>query len=414
MSRNKLLISFCLLLNTYGCKQASSNSQSIESYSSEATALEKGTVFISMDGEGTACTEKKPCNIKSLDHFYTSLKVKAGDVVFFRGGIYNYSMSNIRRIYLQGGTQEKPITYESFPNERAIFDGINLDLQNQNKKEWREGRFELHGDYIRLRNIEVRNMPQYGIRIFGNHNLIENCIVHNNHLSGIEVLNNKDGYSSKDTGGSYNTIENNIIYNNSDVGLNYGNYNNGGNADGITIHSGIHNRIQYNRIYNNSDDGIDTYKSMHTHVEHNLIYNHGQGVGNANGIKLGGPDPELSVNSIAKHNIVHSNKGFGITVHGNNNNTTIRYNTTYNNKKAGYAILDDTELSYNISYNDQEGEVVWSKGKKQTENSWQFEKDRLHFLTFDSSSPDFLRPTPESNLTHIGAYASEKKVENER
>ena len=404
----KYLLSITLILCFQnGCK-ASTIPFIIGNQKIKSTPLSKGTVFISTDGNGTTCTEKNPCNIKVLDHFNTRLKLKEGDVVFFRGGVYSYSMNSIKRIFLQGGEKEKPIIYESYPNELAIFDGSQLSIKNEQKKEWREGRLELHGDYIKLRKIEVRNMPQYGIRIFGNHNTVEGCIVHHNHLSGIEILNHKDGYSSKDTGGSYNIVQHNIIYNNSDVNLTYGNYNKGGNADGITIHSGIDNLILHNTIYGNSDDGIDTYKSIHTRVEYNLIYNQGKGEGNANGLKLGGPDPKLSINTVAKHNIVYQNKGFGITVHGKDNNTTILYNTTYNNSKAGYAILDDTVLSYNISYKNQGGHLTWSRGKEQQSNSWQLKKE-LSFLSFDNNSSNFLRPTIESNLTYIGAYASKKR-----
>ena len=365
------------------------------------------TIFISPEGKGDICTLKEPCSLMILDHKKRrAYNIKAGDKILFRGGLYSYTMKGVERIQLQGGTEKAPIVYESYPNELAIFDGSQLNLKEIEKKEWREGRLELHGDHIVLRNIEVQNMPQYGIRIFGNHNLVEKCRVHDNHLSGIEILNKKDGYSPKDTGGSYNRVQYNIVYNNSDVGLEYGNYKNGDNADGITIHSGVDNLIQYNTIYSNSDDGIDTYKSIHTRVEHNLIYDHGVGRGNANGIKLGGPDPQLSINSVAQYNIVHSNRGFGITVHGTENNSTILYNTSYNNAKAGYAILDDTRLSYNISYHNREGDVVWSKGREQKENSWQLYKPNqlLEFISLDPDAEGFLYPV-QHNLSRIGAYA---------
>ena len=402
---------FLLLYMAFPSNSSKDKLQLFTANKLKSTSLSRGTIFIAPNGKGDKCTEKEPCHIKGLDLYSPTITLQAGDVVFFRGGIYSYSMKNIRRIYLKGGTKDKPIIYESYPNELAIFDGAKLSNKNEdkNKKEWREGRLQLHGNYIKLRNIEVRNMPQYGIRIFGNHNIVEGCNVHHNSLSGIEILNKKDLYSSKDTGGSYNMIQHNIIHHNSDVNLTYGNYNDGGNADGVTIHSGIDNVIRHNIIFNNSDDGIDTYKSMHTCIEYNLVYYHGQGQGNANGLKLGGPDPKLSINTIAMHNILFQNKGFGITVHGKENNTTILYNTTYDNEKAGYAILEDTVLSYNISYEDKEGDVVWSQGLEQVSNSWQKAYTEPIFLNFNHLSNNFLHPTKESNLTNIGAYASEKR-----
>lgn len=374
-----------------------------------STPKERGTIFIAPNGTGTDCTLEAPCNIEVLDHFHKKIQIKAGEVVFFRGGVYHYSMNTIKRIYLQGGTKKQPVIYESFPEELAIFDGSLLDIHNQDKKEWREGRLELRGNHIHLRKIAVRALPQYGIRILGNHNVVEGCMVYNNHLSGIEILNGKDGYSDKPTGGSYNLVSNNMVYNNSDEHLAYGNYNLGGNADGITVHSGLHNVISHNTVFENSDDGIDTYKSIHTRVNHNLVYAHGKGEGNANGIKLGGVDNKLGINIEARHNIVYQNNGFGITVHGKENNVSIEYNTAYDNKKSAFAILDDTTLNYNIAFENQKGDVAWSKGKEQKHNSWQNKNQPIHFINFNQHFPNFLKPTLKSKVKYIGAYAKDKQ-----
>ena len=367
----------------------------------------ENAIYISPDGKGVVCSEQAPCNIMALDASQKDITVKAGDTVFFRGGVYYYAMDNIKRVYLTGGTKEKPVIYESYPGERAIFDGSKLDLKNEAKKEWREGRLELHGDHIHFRKIEIRNMPQDGLRIFGNHNVVEGCTMHHNHLSGIEILNNIDNYSPKDTAGSYNLIQNNIVHNNSDENLKYGNYNLGGNADGITLHSGVKNIVRNNTIYANSDDGIDTYKSMNTLVEYNLVYENGKAKGNANGIKLGGVDNKLGINIVAKHNISYANKGFGITVHGKDNNITVAYNTSFDNYKAGFAILDDTTLNHNIAHQNLLGSVVWSKGKEQKENSWQIPHTVPSFRSFNINSHDFLKPS-NSKFEKIGAYALEK------
>ena len=367
--------------------------------------IDEKSIFISPTGKGTKCTLLEPCNIMLLDTSNGKIKIKAGDKIFFRGGVYAYSMNRFRRIYLKGGKKGKPVTYESYPGELAIFDGSELDIQHKEKEEWREGRLELRENYTILRNIEVRNMPEYGIRIFGNHNIVEGCIVHNNHLSGIEILNNKDGYSPKSTGGSFNIVRNNTIYNNSDVGLQYGNYNLGGNADGITIHSGVKNLITHNIVYGNSDDGIDTYKSMYSTVSYNLVYGNGKGKnGNANGIKLGGSDNKLGLHAIAKHNISYANNGFGFTVHGKENNTTIEFNTAYDNKKAGYAILNDTTIKNNISYLNKKGDLVWSKGQIQENNSWQRDMKTFKFINYNLNSKNFLKPSSDSKLEDIGAY----------
>ena len=399
-SKNNTFLIISLLL-TLQVKAEIVGSQAIQS-----SNVNKKAIFISPNGKGIKCSLSEPCNIMMIDTSKEKISVKPGDTVFFRGGIYDYSMKNLRRIYLKGGKKGKPVTYESFPGELAIFDGSKLKVTKEDTPQRKEGRFELHGNYIHVRNIEVRNMPQYGIRIFGNHNIVEGCMIHHNHLSGIEILNKKDGYSPKPTGGSFNIVRNNTVHNNSDVGLKYANYNLGGNADGITIHSGVKNIITHNTVYENSDDGIDTYKSMYSMVSYNLIYLNGKGKkGNANGVKLGGSNNILGLHATAKHNISYANKGFAFTVHGKDNNISLEYNTAYDNQKAGYAILDDTIIKHNISYLNKEGNLVWSKGRKEQNNSWQKDIKNIKFLNYNVNLKYFLKPTKNSELQNIGAYA---------
>ena len=381
--------------------------------------MSKGTVFISPDGSGTGCSEAEPCSFESLDLSKKKLKVQPGDVVFFRGGVYKFSMSGARRVYLEGGTASKPVIYESYPGEKAIFDGSSLSTDDTKSEDWREGRLHLRGEYAILRNVEVRNMPTYGVRIHGNHNTVEGCRIHGNHLSGIGVANIEDGYSTKDTGGSRNIVQDNLIYNNTDVSLKHHNYGDGDNADGVIIHSGVGNLISHNTVYGNSDDGIDTWKSIDTVVEYNLVYGHGKGPrGNGNGIKLGGApkDSPLGSGAVARHNICHSNIRIGFNVNGGKN-ITIENNTAFANGDFGYALMDDTVLIGNLSLDNlrdadhrahtenKSGHVGWSKGKSQLNNSWQ--KDAtIRVLSTDPESNDFLKPVSRSVFENIGAYAA--------
>jgi parallel beta-helix repeat protein len=367
-----------------------------------STPLEKGTIFISPDAKGKKCTKKEPC---SLAYYNKNIKTKAGDVIFFRGGVYKFSLDGIKRFYLKGGSVSNPVIYESYPNELAIFDGSNIGTEDTPEELWREGRLELRENYTYLRKVEIRNMPLYGVRIFGNYNVIEGCTIHNNHLSGLEVYNFKDGDSTKDTGGSYNVIKNNIIFNNSDEGLMHHNYGDGNNADGIVLHSGVNNVLSHNRVYSNSDDGIDTWKSMNTLVEYNLVYKNGKGLnGNGNGIKLGGTDKNspLGSNAVAKNNISYLNRSIGININAGKN-VLIEQNTVYKNGDFGYTLEDDTTLISNIAFENKKGNVGWSKGKSQLNNSWQ-EGKKIEFKSTDINSIDFLKPVSNSNIIKIGAY----------
>lgn len=375
------------------------------------STISSSTVFISVDGNGTTCIKDEPCSFERLNLYSKNKLVpKAGSLVVFREGMYNFSLNGVKRVYLPGGTKGKPTIYESYKNEKVVFNGSRISRKDTLKEEWREGRLELRDNYTILRRVEVKNMSQYGIRILGSHNIIEGCKIHNNALSGIEIFNYKDKYSIKATGGSFNIIRDNIIFDNSDVNLKHHNYNDGGNADGITIHSGVENLISHNTIYNNSDDGIDVWQSMNTKVEYNLVYENGQGdLGDGYGIKLGGADKEspLGANAIAQYNISVKNKKSGFNVN-RGKNVFIAYNTAYKNGEYGYTLADDTKVFNNISFENKSGDFGWSNGLKQENNSWQL-NDTFTFKTLDRDSKDFLRLVADDKFKSLGAYGVEKK-----
>jgi len=74
-----------------------------------------GTLFAAPDGSGTTCSASEPCDAWEVVEHAT-----AGDVVFFRGGVYPI-VQNLR--FKGEGTANAPIVYASYPGELAIFDG---------------------------------------------------------------------------------------------------------------------------------------------------------------------------------------------------------------------------------------------------------------------------------------------------
>jgi parallel beta-helix repeat protein len=371
--------------------------------------IEKGKFFIAVDGKGKECSKEHPCSLESLDlrKGFLRNRIKPNDIIFFRGGRYYFTLNGVRRLYLKGGTKGKPVTYESYPNEVAIFDGSRISTDDTKSEIWREGKVHLREDYTILRKLDIENMPQQGIRIFGNHNIIEGCRIHHNHLSGIDVNSLKNG--SLDAGGSYNIIRNNYIYSNSDANINHHNYKNGDNADGITVGKGKGNLISHNTVYSNSDDGIDTWKSIDSIVEYNLVYDNGKGKrGNGNGVKLGGAPAgsPLGTGAIARHNISYDNRYIGFNINSGKK-VVMKYNTAYSNGGYGYTVARDTVIIKNISFQNAKGDIGWSKGKEQISNSWQLDKNLTSdsFESLDYSSNLFL--VPVGNLKEIGAYAIE-------
>jgi parallel beta-helix repeat protein len=346
---------------------------------------ESGTLFASADGSGLGTLEDPA----SLTDAIKSLK--AGDVLFLRGGIY----TNWGRLLIQElmATKNKPTIIESYPGEKVIIDG-QFD-KNAGFEIWK------NVEYLYIRNLEITRLLTYGVQIKTSHNKVESCKIHDNRLSAVHLLATYNE-QTKSYNDGYNTIIDNIIYNNSDKGLVGHMYNLGDNADGISISSGKYNKIIHNTVYDNSDDGIDTWKSNNTEVAYNRVYSNGKGLnGNGNGIKLGGnskKDKPTGMRANAHHNIVYNNKSAGFSLN-QGRNVTISFNTTYNNE-AGYANLLDNlavKVHNNISYEDNNK----PKYGDQKNNSWQINPD-IDFISLDTSSSDFLKPNLNLNL---GAFA---------
>jgi len=367
-----------------------------------ASALSRGTVFVDQNGAGDDCSEESPCGIS------TALKkAKAGDVVFFRGGVYSLTLDNNKALLLSGGSAGAPITYESYPGEKAIFNGSSLPRGYAIQTG-----IYLNDDYITIRNIDVSGMPAAGIRVNGNYNIIEGVEIYNNNGSGLHITNGTDGPSPSSTGGSNNIIRHNVIHGNSDAGLTgQGGYNDGNNADGIAVSHGVNNLISHNTVYSNSDDGIDTWISNYTIVEYNLVYNQGRGDGDGNGIKLGGvrnnggayPSALAStvgIGAIARNNIVFNNKSEGVSCnHGKR--VRIQNNTSYNNGTIGFwTCSNDNVATNNISSANPDGDYLEGSGSN---NSWDVGGE-AEFISTDRKSANFLKPVAGSNFDGIGAH----------
>lgn len=312
------------------------------------TPVAIGTKYASPTGAGSAYTFANPGSIQA-----TIAAAVPGDVIFLRGGTYNLTSSlNITN----SGTQDKRITIESYPGETAIIDasaqprvtpGVTINLS---------------ANYITFRNIEITGMVEQGMYISGSFNIIEYCVIHDNSLSGLMVFN--DYTNPRAT--QYNIIRNNTFYANSDAALSGGEYNLGGNADGISISCGFGTIVEHNVVFNNSDDGIDVWRAVNSIVRYNIVYGNGSGPnGNGNGIKSGGPAP--GDNNLIAHNLVFNNKEVGITWN-ECTNVKMFFNTSYNNGASNYDVNTDTVLEGNVSMG---GSLTYFSGSPfEKNNSW--------------------------------------------
>jgi hypothetical protein len=348
-----------------------------------ATPLSRATYYASPTGSsGNPGTFNSPKDIQSAIN-----ATVPGDVVFLLAGTYSVTTAAHLNLW-QDGTATNPIIYEAYPGHTVIIDGSTITPGVGNQR-----RVNMSGSYQKLRGVTVQNMPEYGIFIGGNYNTVDGCTVTGNKLSGIITYTSGSGPWSA---ASYNTIINNWVHHNSDVGLLTGNYNNGGNADGIAPSRGYGNKVQHNLVEYNSDDGIDSWISWSTEISYNVVRYNGLGNGNGNGIKAGGNTE--GKNALVQHNLVYGNLSVGIDI-----NTgiacTFKSNTTYDNA-TGYGFESDTINERNVSIGDTA--VKYGTGVA-SQNSWDIIGTPT-FISTTEGNADFLKVTQGGTFDNIGTH----------
>lgn len=347
------------------------------------SALASLTKVASPSGSGSTCSVVSPCSLATV-----ASQATAGDVVFLRGGTYDFT---VPILFSNSGSASAFITIESYPGETVIIDGSSLP-------EGTAYEITLSGSYIAFRRFAITNMPKTGLVITGTHNLIDGLWVHHNKHTGIYVY---DSTYTVPYGalGSYNTIRHTTVNDNSDAVL-----GDGGNADGISIASGIGNQILYCLAEHNSDDGFDTWRSQDTRIAYSIAVNNGIDAGNGNGFKAGGPAP--SSGTTLDHNLSYNNRTYGFKANGGAN---VRFdsNTAWDNDGAGFYLCDGSAecLGNNAAVeNISLGNSADVAGTgEQTDNSWN-RGGTPAFISATYSSSNFLRPTDAGGYADIGAY----------
>jgi Right handed beta helix region len=347
----------------------------------QATDLSMGTLFAAPDGSGTQCSETTPCDVWEVVDQAT-----AGDVVFLRGGVYAVH-SNLS--FRGEGTATSPILYESYPGEHAIFDG------SEHTREEDEIYLRLTGTFVHLRRFEIRDMPRQGLHMATTDNLMEGLEVHGSGLSGIQVHGSYDlPYGAL---GSRNVIRDCVVYDNDGSGIFDAEFADGGNSDGISISSGADNRVEHCLVYGNSDDGVDTWRSIGSYVGYTISHSNGIAAGNGQGIKAGGATP--SAQTLVEHCLSHSNRAAGFD-YNSGVDVVFRYNTSWNNSLGFYA-GDSSTLLYNLAF---ETDDAFGGAGTQQDNSWQ-RSGMPEPMSTDPASSEFLMPTPDDGFADLGAHA---------
>lgn len=215
--------------------------------------------YISPDGDDTAeGTFDSPWyNLqKAVD------AVVPGDTILVRGGTYYPNMkkdgSKTTVRLSTSGTSEKKITIKNFPDEWPI-----INFKDQPKKVSVRG-IQLDGNWWHIYGLHITQAGDNGIKLEGNHNIIERCTFSYNDDTGLQLgfghvfSDTHPGVSSND--GSYCSY-NDIV--DCDSYLNCDADNFGSDADGFAckMHNGKGNRFIRCRAWDNADDAWDLFET---------------------------------------------------------------------------------------------------------------------------------------------------------
>ena len=168
-----------------------------------------------------------------------------------------------------------------------------------------------------MKGFEVRKANDNGIHIQGANDVVENCVVHDNDDTGIQIGTDVVGSS-----GMNNTVRNCDSYHNYDA------VNGGENADGFGMKesSGTGNLFVGCRAWENADDGYDFYAWIGTVTLTNCwAYRNARNASftgsnsDGNGFKLGGDN--MGGNHQLMNCSAWDNKARGFTNNSGSNST---------------------------------------------------------------------------------------------
>jgi hypothetical protein len=233
-------------------------------------------------------------------------KAQPGDVIYLRGGTYPLA-STIQ--LTNSGTASARLTLAAYANETPVLNFTAWQPTNELVRAFSRGVL-LAGNFWHLKGLEITGAPDNGIKVEGSHNVIENCVLHHNGDSGLQIGLTK---KSKNDGSLVcsNLVLNCDSYRNFDINTK------GENADGFAckLFPGPGNIFNGCRAWENADDGWDLFMTTYAvTIENCWAWHNGDASlfaalssynGDGNGFKLGGqnqPASHLVRNCIAFDN----------------------------------------------------------------------------------------------------------------
>jgi hypothetical protein len=235
----------------------------------------------------------------------------AGQTIYMRGGTYYYTETVTLS---KSGNYANMYKIWAYPGEQPV-----LDFSGVTPGAFARG-FLITGSFWHLKGLEIQYAPDNGIKIEGNHNIVEQCVFHHNQDTGLQIGFGSTPSNADGSLAAYNQIINCDSY------RNYDEATHGSNADGFAckLHAGKGNSFTGCRAWENSDDGWDLYQTYYpVTIENSWTWHNGDQVllgytggswgGNGNGFKVGGNYYEAAhilTGCIAFDNAYESGKGF--------------------------------------------------------------------------------------------------------
>ncbi|MFZ6031212.1 MAG: InlB B-repeat-containing protein [Chloroflexota bacterium] len=294
-----------------------------------------------------------------------------GQVLYLRGGLYELSET----ITLTAkGNSVNLLKIWAYESEKPVLDFAASPAGARG--------FLIAGNYWHLKGLEIRYAQDNAIKIEGSHNIVENCSLHHNQDTGLQI---GLGSTSSNPGGwiaAFNQVINTDSYRNFDAATN------GSNADGfaVKLFPGRGNTFYGCRAWENADDGWDLFETYYPVVienswtwhngDPNLFGDPAGWGGNGNGFKLGGNfnhGAHVVKNCIAFDHLNGSAKGFD--QNHNMSGVTVYHSVAWGNG-VNFSFPEAPNdgsthvLQNNVAFSPGTSDTALAAGTVHTHNSW--------------------------------------------
>lgn len=298
----------------------------------------------------------------------------AGQIVYMRGGTYYYSDTITMT---QSGNFVNMYKVWASPGELPVLDFAGSPAGARG--------FLIAGNYWHLKGLEIKNAQDNAIKIEGNYNIIEQCVLHHNQDTGLQIGLGSTSTNPEGMIAAYNQVINCDSYRNFDAATN------GSNADGFAckLHAGKGNVFQGCRSWENADDGWDLFDTDYAVlIENSWTWHNGDRLlfgnpsswgGNGNGFKVGGNSNHAA--NVLKNCVAFDHKyGSGSTTKGFDQNHDLSGVTLYNNtawdNMVNYSFAEQPNdgthhvLKNNVGFNATSSNVNLSADTIHNNNNW--------------------------------------------